>query len=119
MNSVVLGNPFFKKHNITIDPKNNLLQLPNLTVQLNKILPVQEVAKNPFYFDEESTNRKYYSNVFCRIFLTGINLVTDLLFLATVWKTNVDPHFISRQKSVTRVISKGNSVESRFSFQKN
>ena len=25
MNSVILGNPFFKKHNITIDPKNNLL----------------------------------------------------------------------------------------------
>ena len=39
MNSVILGNPFFKKHNITIDPKNNLLQLPDLTVQLNQILP--------------------------------------------------------------------------------
>ena len=39
MNSVILGNPFFKKHNITIDPRNNLLQLPDLTVQLNRILP--------------------------------------------------------------------------------
>ena len=39
MNSVILGNPFFKKHNITIDPRNNLLQLPDLTVQLNQILP--------------------------------------------------------------------------------
>ena len=35
MNSVNLGNLFFKKHIITIDPKNNLLQLPDLTVQLN------------------------------------------------------------------------------------
>ena len=39
MNSVILGNPVFKKHNITIDPKNNLLLLPDLTVQLNQILP--------------------------------------------------------------------------------
>ena len=39
MNSIILGNPFFKKHNITIDPRNNLLQLPDLTVQLNRILP--------------------------------------------------------------------------------
>ena len=37
MNSVILGNPFFKKFNITIDPTNNLLQLPDLTVQLNEI----------------------------------------------------------------------------------
>ena len=56
LNSVILGNPFFKKHNITIDPKNNLLQLPNLKVQLDQVLPEQEIAKNPFYFDEESTN---------------------------------------------------------------
>ena len=28
MNSVLLGNSFVKKHNITIDPKNKLLQLP-------------------------------------------------------------------------------------------
>ena len=39
MNSVILRDPFFKKHNITIDPKNNLLQLPDLTVQLNQTLP--------------------------------------------------------------------------------
>ena len=39
MNSVILGNPFLKKHNIIIDPRNNLLQLPDLTVQLNRILP--------------------------------------------------------------------------------
>ena len=37
MNSVILGNPFFKKFHITIDPTNNLLQLPDLTVQLNEI----------------------------------------------------------------------------------
>ena len=39
MTSVILGNPFFKKHNIKIDPKNNLLQIPDITVQLNQILP--------------------------------------------------------------------------------
>ena len=39
MNSVILGNPFFKKHNITIHPNNNFLQLPNLTVELNQNLP--------------------------------------------------------------------------------
>ena len=39
MKSVLLGNPFIKKHNFTIDAKNNLLQLPDLTVQLNQILP--------------------------------------------------------------------------------
>ena len=39
MNSVILGNSFFKKQNITIDPKNNLLKLPDFTVQLNEMKP--------------------------------------------------------------------------------
>ena len=47
MNSVILGNLFFKKHKITIDPKNNFLQLPPLTVQLNQILP--EKGKKRYY----------------------------------------------------------------------
>ena len=47
MNSFILGNPFFKKYNITIDPNNNLLQLPDLTVQLNQILP--EKGKKRYY----------------------------------------------------------------------
>ena len=47
MNSVILGHPFFKKHNITIDPTNNMLQLPDLTVQLNQILP--EEGKKRYY----------------------------------------------------------------------
>ena len=41
MNSAILRNPFFKKHKITIDPKHNLLHLPELTVQLIQILPDQ------------------------------------------------------------------------------
>ena len=47
MNSVILGNPFFKKQNITIDPMNNFLQSPDLTVQLNQILP--EKGKKRYY----------------------------------------------------------------------
>ena len=37
MNSVVLGNPFFKKYNIEISPGENLLKLPDMTYQLNEI----------------------------------------------------------------------------------
>ena len=37
MNSVVLGNPFFKKYNIEINPGENLLKLPDMTHQLNEI----------------------------------------------------------------------------------
>ena len=37
MNSVVLGNPFFKKYNIEICPVENLLKLPDMTYQLNEI----------------------------------------------------------------------------------
>ena len=37
--SAFLGNPSFKKHNITIDTKKKLLQLPFLKVQFNQILP--------------------------------------------------------------------------------
>ena len=40
MNSVILGNLYFlKKHNFTSYSKNNLLQLRDLTIQLNQILP--------------------------------------------------------------------------------
>ena len=37
MNSLVLGNPFFKKYNIEISPGENLLKLPEMTYQLNEI----------------------------------------------------------------------------------
>ena len=47
MNSVILGNHFFKIHKITMDPRNNLLQLPDLTVQLNQIVP--EKGKKRYY----------------------------------------------------------------------
>ena len=39
MNSVIIGNPFFKKNSICICPSNNLLKLPDMTVQLNEIRP--------------------------------------------------------------------------------
>ena len=45
MNSVILGNPFFKKNSIWICPSNNLLKLPDMTVQLNEIRPKNEKPK--------------------------------------------------------------------------
>ena len=36
---------FYKKPNFTIDPKNNLLQLPDLTVQLNQFLPEKGIKR--------------------------------------------------------------------------
>ena len=47
MKSVSLGKLYFKKHNITIDPKINLLKLPDLTVHLDQNLP--EKGKKRFY----------------------------------------------------------------------
>ena len=48
MNSVVLGNPFFKKYNIEISPGENLLKLPDMTYQLNEIkIPSQGRKKIP------------------------------------------------------------------------
>ena len=41
-NSVILGNPFFVKHDISISPKQALIQFPDLTVQINEIKPVNE-----------------------------------------------------------------------------
>ena len=37
MNSIILGNPFFKKNEIDISPKLNLLKLPELTIQMNSL----------------------------------------------------------------------------------
>ena len=37
MKSVVLGNPFFKKYNIEVSPRENLLKLPDMTYHLNEI----------------------------------------------------------------------------------
>ena len=41
LNGVILGNPFFIKHNFKIFRKNNLLQLRSLSVILNRVLPKQ------------------------------------------------------------------------------
>ena len=40
-NSVILGNPFFVNHDISISPKQTLIQFPDLTVQINDIKPVK------------------------------------------------------------------------------
>ena len=48
MNSVVLGNPFFKKYNIEMSPGENLLKLPEMTYQLNEIrIPKEGRRKVP------------------------------------------------------------------------
>ena len=48
MNSVVLGNPFFKKYNIEISPGENLLKLSEMTYQLNEIrIPKEGRRKIP------------------------------------------------------------------------
>ena len=39
VNTVIIGNPFFKKNSIWICPSNNLLKLPDITVQLNENKP--------------------------------------------------------------------------------
>ena len=48
MNSVLLGNPFFKKSKIEISPGENLLKLPEMTYQLNEIrIPMEGRRKIP------------------------------------------------------------------------
>ena len=48
MNSVVLGNPFFKKYINEISPDENLLKLPEMTYQLTEIrIPKEGRRKNP------------------------------------------------------------------------
>ena len=71
MNSVVLGNFFFKKHNNTINPKHNLLQLPGLTVQVNQNLSEkfektshENFTENSFYLDQEISNRASVASTF-------------------------------------------------------
>ena len=44
-NSLILCNPFFKKHNIQICPKNNLLQFPDMTIQVNSIKETEHENK--------------------------------------------------------------------------
>ena len=60
-NSVILGNPFFIKHDISISPKQGLIQFPDLTVQINEIKPVNEKRravghkKIPIYTNKKHT----------------------------------------------------------------
>ena len=37
MNSALLGRPFYENNGIVIDPKRQMLQLPDLTLQLNEM----------------------------------------------------------------------------------
>ena len=41
-NSIILGNPFYKKHHIHICAKYNLLHFPDLALQINEIKPPNE-----------------------------------------------------------------------------
>ena len=45
MNSVVLGNPFFRKYSIEISPGDNILKLPEMTYELNEIKTPSEGRK--------------------------------------------------------------------------
>ena len=41
-NSIILGNPFYKKHHIHVCPKYNLLHFKDMTLQINEIKPPNE-----------------------------------------------------------------------------
>ena len=45
MNSVLIGNPFFRKYDIEISPGDNLLKLPEVTYELNEIKSPNEGRK--------------------------------------------------------------------------
>ena len=46
VNSVILGNGFFIKHDISINPNRNTLQLSDLTIQINEIKPANEPRRS-------------------------------------------------------------------------
>ena len=46
-NLIILGNPFFKAHDMKISPKDGLLQFPELTLQLNEIKPINGPRQKP------------------------------------------------------------------------
>ena len=60
-NSVILGNPFFVKYDISISQKQVLLQFPDLTVQINEIKPINEKRRSvrhkkiPIYTNKKHT----------------------------------------------------------------
>ena len=62
-NSVILGNPFFVKHDISISPKQALIQFSDLTVQINEIKPVNEKRRSvrhkkiPIYTNNKHTKQ--------------------------------------------------------------
>ena len=64
-NSIILGNPFYKKHHIHICAKYNLLHFPDLTLQINEIKPPNEpriinrVKKIPSDSNETSNNGRH------------------------------------------------------------
>ena len=85
MNSV-LGNPFFKKHNITIVPKNNFVTITIFnSIQLNQILPekgrklyAKKLPKISLTLTKiVQIAPQSQAHVVCRNFLTSINLVMD------------------------------------------
>ena len=71
-NSIILGNPFYKKHHIHVCPKYNLLHFKDMTLQINEIKPpneprrVNRVKKIPFAYDKTSNNSPASDNS-CRM----------------------------------------------------
>ena len=60
-NSIILGNPFYKKHHIHVFPKYNLLHFKDMTLQINEIKPpneprrVNRVKKFPLLMTKRQT----------------------------------------------------------------
>ena len=84
MNRVIFGNPFFNKQNITIDAKNYMLQLPDLTVHLNQVLPEtgekRYRKKLPLILTKKvqiAPQSQVLSECSLANFLTSTNLVSD------------------------------------------
>ena len=68
-NPVILGNPFFIKHDITISPKRGTIQFPDLTVQINEIKPVDEKRRTfrhkkiSIYTNKKQTIQPYQQTI--------------------------------------------------------
>ena len=71
MNSMSLGNPFFKKHDIDICPSRNLLNLPQMTFRKNEIKvgkkrKILQTPKIDIFIDK----KEYYSRNIHNLILT-------------------------------------------------
>ena len=119
-NSIILGNPFFKNNSVELYPKENLMKLPDLTLQLNEMDKLEKTTKAQYSIRTvEKTTIAPNQQTILKCVLLSKNKLSELCGIVEPKTSFEEKTGLCITSSLSKVDSSGHLFISALNLQEN